>query len=327
MNIKNLSFSLALAMFAMVSQYYTIEAFQSEYVEIEDFESLFYEFDEFIDEEKFFFLPFDFPYFDLVYNQLSLEGQRSLISFPDEIDFSLRLMSFIYEWNVGNIVDPDNVESDIRYKFDSINDKQVLIIQYTKIRLASDGPIFEESDYYLNFQIWLWEDGIIEIKIGPHQLENSPNYVPGEGFYLLTNAGPINLGPRIALHHPLDQNIVLTYQDGEDHTSPTLILGHSDFMRWLPPAGWVIRFTNQTVSTRDMSRQDDVTIYPNPAIDYLTVSAETEIKSIEIYNISGQLVLRNNDSNQINISSLPAASYFCHIKTSNGKIIKKLIKK
>jgi len=72
----------------------------------------------------------------------------------------------------------------------------------------------------------------------------------------------------------------------------------------------------------------DVLIYPNPVSDVLNVSSlSTTIKSIEIFNQLGQLVLGNSNQESIDISRLSQGVYFCKIKGENGNFGRKRIVK
>lgn len=74
---------------------------------------------------------------------------------------------------------------------------------------------------------------------------------------------------------------------------------------------------------------DDIHIYPNPAKDILNfeMPVNTDIKNISIYDISGRLLLQNNDNfNQLNISQLASGAFILEIETFKGKMIKKFLK-
>ena len=64
-----------------------------------------------------------------------------------------------------------------------------------------------------------------------------------------------------------------------------------------------------------------VSIYPNPVKDILSI--EGEFTSIEIYNLSGKLLLKSTDKNHINTCSLSEGMYLINILTSNKIVTKK----
>lgn len=76
----------------------------------------------------------------------------------------------------------------------------------------------------------------------------------------------------------------------------------------------------------------NVSVYPNPVVTELTVSCATDINSINIYNLFGQLVysLKPGATNThiINVSDLPAEMYLLKVETTDGQVTtKKFIKK
>jgi hypothetical protein len=67
-----------------------------------------------------------------------------------------------------------------------------------------------------------------------------------------------------------------------------------------------------------------VNIYPNPTQDFIQIENHTDCKSIEIFNIAGQLVISQtitNESNlKIDISQLNSGNYFVKLIDSNNNI-------
>jgi predicted extracellular nuclease len=75
----------------------------------------------------------------------------------------------------------------------------------------------------------------------------------------------------------------------------------------------------------------NVVMYPNPVKDMLNIYSENNIKTLEIYNMQGQLVLKEGFSskqNHINISSLPCGIYCLKLRFENNtSTTSKLLKK
>ena len=72
-----------------------------------------------------------------------------------------------------------------------------------------------------------------------------------------------------------------------------------------------------------------ITLYPNPTTSEISISSESLINSIEIYNSLGQKVYAetiNSKEKTINISSLPSGVYILGAKTEDGIMRKKIIK-
>ncbi len=81
----------------------------------------------------------------------------------------------------------------------------------------------------------------------------------------------------------------------------------------------------------DKNTNDDISIYPNPAEDYLVVHSDVAIKALHIVNISGERVYTNTirpmEEFSIPVSQLASGVYILQIESDNKTIIKKFIKK
>lgn len=78
------------------------------------------------------------------------------------------------------------------------------------------------------------------------------------------------------------------------------------------------------LGVNDITRMS-IKIYPNPAKDFITITSEKALKSIEIYDALGRLI-KTNSSNKINVSQLSKGNYLLKIKTDSGEVIEKFIK-
>jgi len=69
-------------------------------------------------------------------------------------------------------------------------------------------------------------------------------------------------------------------------------------------------------------------MYPNPAVNEIHFSTNTELSSVVVYDMSGKVVLqKTNNTNAINVSELAIGLYF--IKATSGTTVftSKFIKK
>lgn len=73
--------------------------------------------------------------------------------------------------------------------------------------------------------------------------------------------------------------------------------------------------------------KNTVNIYPNPAVDFISVSAAGKIKSFEIYDSAGRKVHAALENDKIGVAKLSAGLYLINIKTENGSFSGKFIKK
>jgi hypothetical protein len=70
-------------------------------------------------------------------------------------------------------------------------------------------------------------------------------------------------------------------------------------------------------------------VYPNPIKDILTISADTEITTIAIYNLIGQQVFAksiNTNQDKIDVSSFQAGTYFVKVQANSDSKTFKIIK-
>ena len=81
-----------------------------------------------------------------------------------------------------------------------------------------------------------------------------------------------------------------------------------------------------TTGINETSAADEITVFPNPANDKLTVNMPDDIQhfQIDITNTIGQTVLETG-AKTIDIRSIPNGIYFVHIKTDKYETNKKVI--
>ncbi len=86
--------------------------------------------------------------------------------------------------------------------------------------------------------------------------------------------------------------------------------------------------TNNTIvlSLNDLRNDNHITIYPNPANEFLNIETKGNIKEIYLYNNIGQLLLTTFEKN-INLQNLQNGLYFIRILLKDGTIYtEKIIK-
>ena len=72
-----------------------------------------------------------------------------------------------------------------------------------------------------------------------------------------------------------------------------------------------------------------LSIYPNPSSEIITINTPSgvEIISTNLYDVLGNVVLKQTTNHQINISSLATGIYLLNINTTAGSIAKKIARK
>jgi hypothetical protein len=86
-------------------------------------------------------------------------------------------------------------------------------------------------------------------------------------------------------------------------------------------------FNNNSLSSQNFNQNNlEVSLYPNPATNVLNIEMTTELKSIEVYNITGQKVMSATQK-QINVSDLASGMYMIRIQDSENAVsTKKFLK-
>lgn len=105
-------------------------------------------------------------------------------------------------------------------------------------------------------------------------------------------------------------------------------------MNYGTPSAITIDETNPNNSTARLYNQliDNngepllINLFPNPTKEKITVEASEAIKNIMVYNISGQLMLSFETTNEADLTSLKAGLYFVTVETENNTKNFKIIK-
>ncbi|WP_292008945.1 T9SS type A sorting domain-containing protein, partial [Chryseobacterium sp.] len=87
--------------------------------------------------------------------------------------------------------------------------------------------------------------------------------------------------------------------------------------------------TNAILAVKESTiNENEISLFPNPASDILTIKSPSKIESIEVYDIEGRKIDKNLDnSGQIKIQDLSSGTYILSVETKEGKVSKKFIKK
>jgi len=101
------------------------------------------------------------------------------------------------------------------------------------------------------------------------------------------------------------------------------LTAYDDFSITCPVIQSVIVVNECKLGLSDLDFADDFIIYPNPFAHKLTIQSKngTEISSIEIVNLTGQIVATSTD-----VSSLSKGIYILKVTTDNGVAVTKFVK-
>lgn len=158
-------------------------------------------------------------------------------------------------------------------------------------------------------------------------------YVPGTAnTYVstgITNADPTMTGSS----YTTDGGLTWTAIDNGEQRGKAVFLN--------PTTGWagqfsdgptgttgILKFSGSLLGVSDNAVKSSLKISPNPAVDVVTVTANKEIKSVSIIDLSGKKVKTEVTSGKVNVSSLAKGTYILQVNYGNGGVENtKLIKK
>ncbi len=104
---------------------------------------------------------------------------------------------------------------------------------------------------------------------------------------------------------------------GQDTTGQLYIAGSSQ----------VFKIVGETMGVSDQNLVN-ISIYPNPATDFLNIVSNKSIDEISIYSAEGKLIQTiKENTTQIDISTYPSGLYLVNLRSGNVSKTQKLIKK
>ncbi|MFC0603639.1 T9SS type A sorting domain-containing protein [Winogradskyella pulchriflava] len=87
--------------------------------------------------------------------------------------------------------------------------------------------------------------------------------------------------------------------------------------------GFINGFEDNTLGVSEVDTTN-LSIYPNPASEYITIESNKALDAIEFYDVLGKPVLQTLDS-RIDISALSAGIYIVKLSMGNKSISKKIV--
>jgi photosystem II stability/assembly factor-like uncharacterized protein len=102
---------------------------------------------------------------------------------------------------------------------------------------------------------------------------------------------------------------------------------YNDTLAWaVGESGKVVRFgtPNVPLAAKNIAPDSNISIYPNPTNNYLTINANQNIVKAEIYNVNGKLeTTTTGNINTINTGTLPSGFYIIKLTGQSGNLITK----
>lgn len=223
--------------------------------------------------------------------------------------------------------------SQWRYKSDLVDGSKVIKMEWRNVGIYDDIWSSNPTDHRINYQVWFYENGIIELHFGEMDLENTPFYNESTGFIWSDGEsyGPwlgisnLDITEMYYLTGTLDNISIITMEDSLDIFYEVPEFGR--YFRWIP---------NEVVANNKILKpaDNDFIIRNNPAGDYMGISFKNDLfinSDLEIFSLSGKLVKRqriNKSNEQIDVAHLSPGIYLINLKDKNSRTVSvKLIKK
>ena len=71
----------------------------------------------------------------------------------------------------------------------------------------------------------------------------------------------------------------------------------------------------------------ELSVYPNPVIDHININSNEKIDFVQVTDLTGKVILKETNTNKLNLSHLTKGVYLVKIKTDKSESIQKIIKK
>lgn len=88
--------------------------------------------------------------------------------------------------------------------------------------------------------------------------------------------------------------------------------------------------TFEALSIPEKEQDHSVSVYPNPTYDIVKIKADSMIRSIQVFDIQGRILmtkLLSEENTSVDLSNYGAGIYYLKINTENGSKAEKLVKK
>lgn len=207
----------------------------------------------------------------------------------------------------GDVVEPEHIGEELHYviRFENTGnfyaENVVVVMEIDTTKYDIDSVRLLNTSHNANAQI---KDDVLEIFFNQIYLDSG-----GHGNILLV------------------MKSINTLSEGDSVQSKADI--YFDFNYPIITNDAVTLF-QATMNIEENIKNIDLKFYPNPTTDYFNITSEAMIQSVELYDVSGRLVrtsLVNDFETQQNVSNLTNGVYLLKIKTQEGEITGKIVKK
>lgn len=160
-------------------------------------------------------------------------------------------------------------------------------------------------------------------------LNNGCNQVPDSMTYPDLAGDSITIDRFIYQNTPGNPEVWFFRMNGADHT--VLYQPTNDFTQIMEAWMFLRKYSNPTAGTESAISQSDISIFPNPASDFVNIMLpySTVPFTIEIYTLQGRLIKQENavsGMHYLSLEDFPSAMYLIRISGNNVNITKQIAK-
>lgn len=259
---------------------------------------------------------FEFPFYDTTFNQfkLRMDGYGEFGNGSDDNEFYVYSGEY-WATSLENSWGKLNCE---------INGLNALVLQWRNVVLKGDYYSGNPTLHHLNFQVWFFDSGDIELHFGDFDFANTSFWV--DSFGIIGLSGNL-VGPGIGILSPGKEKHLfiggfldnLQIFDNKYEAEP---------LRELPPEGFVIKF--HRLLPIEENELGKLNVYPNPGtgVFYFDLPSGIQAESIQVHNLAGDLVYKSlhPQNNTINLELLPDGIYTVLLESKTQKVFRKVVK-
>jgi hypothetical protein len=211
------------------------------------------------------------------------------------------------------------------------NTQKGIAVSFESINPSGPGNFFEFKVYLnngLGAASSVYQVGT-SINVGPALVSGSNYYylrlkrfssTSGELIVYSDIARSTSIGSSGVFTIPAAINTLNTVQFGtnEWQESDRMLTGSLDNL--------CISNTGPLANVNNEISKNVVKVYPNPTKNILNITSNEKVKSLELYDLNGRMILQNHDNEFINIENLNSEMYLIKITTENGVSTQKIFK-
>lgn len=272
--------------------------------------------------------PFESRSINIILN-VNSPAETPSVNNGDELDFSVIINPI-----AGDILPDDNQFEYEQTVVGSYDPNDITCIEGS---VVNPDEIGEYLHYIINFEntgTFFAENIVVEMDIDPAQFDINT-------LRLLSSSHGINVVVSGNMVRFIFQSIFLPV-DGKGNfllkikSQSTLVVNDTVsndarifFDYNLPIQTNYAETTFAVLSTENFEEDRSITIYPNPTKDNISIIADNSIKSIELYDMQGRVLMQekyNAKHVNVNIANQASGIYFIKISTEKGVNTEKIIK-